>query len=257
MLPTAGNRAAKTAGKVELPTAGNRAAKTAGRVDSQVLYYPIFTMFACHTMSENIISYTNIVKDVIATSSSLRISNTNCLAEYNAEVASWNTKCRDNNSSSTSIFDEKVGEDGLSSQSTYDISTNALYHVQFICTNPKLLEEFITDSDILKDVYTSLTRAVNELRAQHSTNNTLFVCDKNGVTSNTYIAEELAKKITFNINGSELRQWSHVNQFAQVWHCKDLRHSPILKLAIEKAINKMEHGNKERGFVCDESHNDG
>ncbi len=69
----------------------------------------------------------------------------------------------------------------------------------FIMFNPsvqiqKLLEEFITDSDILKDIYTSLTRAVNKLRAQHSTNNTLFVSDKNGVTSNTYIAEVLAKK---------------------------------------------------------------
>ncbi len=118
MLPTVGNRAAKTAGRVELPTAGNRAAKTAGRVDSQVLYYPIFTTFACHTMSENIIFYTNIVKDVIATLSSLRLSNTNRLAEYNAEVISWNTKRKDNNSSSTSIFDKNVGEDGLSSQST-------------------------------------------------------------------------------------------------------------------------------------------
>jgi hypothetical protein len=130
----------------------------------------------------------------------MRLSNTNRFAEYNAEVASWNTKHKDNNSCSTSFFDEKIGEDGLSSQSTYDVSINALYHVQTICPNPKLLEEHITDSDILKDVYTSLTRAVKELRAQHSTNNALFVCDKNGVTSNTNIAEVVAKKVTFNIN---------------------------------------------------------
>jgi hypothetical protein len=38
----------------------------------------------------------------------------------------------------------------------------------------------ITDEDILNDVYTSLTRAVNELRVQHSMNKTLFICDKNG-----------------------------------------------------------------------------
>jgi hypothetical protein len=144
----------------------------------------------------------------------LRLSNTNCLAEYNAEVASWNTKRKDNKSSSTSIFEKNVGEDGLSSQSTYGVSINALYHVQSIRPNPKLLEEFITDSDILKVVYLSLTRAVNELRAQHSANNALFVCDKNGVTSNTYIAEVLAKKVTFNINDPELRRWSHINQFA-------------------------------------------
>ncbi len=118
MLPTAGNRAAKTAGRVELLTAGNRAAKTTGRVDSQVLYYPIFTTFACHTMSENILNNTNIVKNVIATMSTAHISNTNRLAEYNAEVASWNTKHKDNNSSSSSIFDKNIGEDGLSSQST-------------------------------------------------------------------------------------------------------------------------------------------
>ncbi len=92
---------------------------------------------------------------------------------------------------------------------------------------------------------------------QHLTNNTLFVCDKNGVTSNTFIAEVLAKKATFNIDDPELRQWSHVNQFARVWHCKDIRHSLILKLAIKKAINKTEHHNKERGFICDESHDDG
>ncbi len=80
-------------------------------------------------MSENILSYTNIVKDVIATSSSLRLSNTHRLAEYNAEVASWNTKRKDNNSSSTSIFEENIGEDGLSCQSSYNVSINALYHV--------------------------------------------------------------------------------------------------------------------------------
>jgi hypothetical protein len=84
------------------------------------------------------------------------------------------------NSSSTSIFDENVGEDGFSFQSNYDISINALYHVQSIRLNPKLLEEFITNGDILKHVYTSLRRAVNELRVQHLTNNTLFVCNKNG-----------------------------------------------------------------------------
>jgi hypothetical protein len=164
LLPTDGNRAAKTAGRVELPTAGNRAAKTAGRVDSQVLYYPSFTMFARHTMSENILNNTNIVKNVIATMSTAHISNANRLAEYNAEVASWNTKRKDNNSSSSSIFDENIGEDGLSSQSTYDVSINALYHVQSIRPNPKLLEELITDEDILNDVYTSHARTVNKLK---------------------------------------------------------------------------------------------
>jgi hypothetical protein len=131
-------------------------------------------------MSDNILNNTNIVKNVIATTSTVPISNTNHLAEYNAEVASWNTKCKDNNSFISSIFDDNVGEDGLSSQSTYNVSINALYHVQSIHPKPKLLEELITDEDILNDVCTSLTRAVNELREQHLMNNTFFVCDKNG-----------------------------------------------------------------------------
>ena len=54
----------------------------------------------------------------------------------------------------------------------------------------------------------------------------------------------LAKKVTFNIDDPELRQWSHANQFAWM-------------LAIKKKINKTEHHNKERGFVYDESHDDG
>jgi hypothetical protein len=52
-------------------------------------------------------------------------------------------------------------------------------------------------------------------------------------------------------------QWFHANQFARIWHCKDLRNSPILKLAIKKAINKTVHDNKERDLFCDENHDDG
>ncbi len=54
--------------------------------------------------------------------------------------------------------------------------------------------------------------------------------------------------MTNKIDDPELRQWSHTNQFAWIWNYKDLRHSPILKLAIEKAINETEHHNKERFF---------
>ena len=67
----------------------------------------------------------------------------------------------------------------------------------------------------------------------------------------------LAKKVTFNIDDPELRQWSRTNQYARIWHCKDLRNSLILKLAIKKAINKTVHDNKERDLFRDENHDDG
>ena len=102
--------------------------------------------------------------------------NKDCMAERNAEVASyWTSSRKSDNTHSTSIFDENIGEDGLSSQSTYDMTFKDMFQdrVNSISSNQKLLDPFVTDSDLLKENYSILAKAVYELGAHHSQTNTL------------------------------------------------------------------------------------
>jgi hypothetical protein len=94
-------------------------------------------------------------------------------------VDSWTTKCN-NNHDSTSIFDENIGEDRLSIQSMYDVNINNPYHTVSIAPNCDILDPPSLSDDELKDLYTILTKGINELRVQLSTNKTLQSVDKKG-----------------------------------------------------------------------------
>ena len=60
------------------------------------------------------------------------------MSQLNSEVSSWNVKRQIFPSSST-IFNESIGEDGLSSQSTYDVIFDNPHHIESIAPNPKVL----------------------------------------------------------------------------------------------------------------------
>ncbi|MEY3178966.1 MAG: hypothetical protein RJB42_1207, partial [Bacteroidota bacterium] len=236
----------KRAGLGALPTSRNKNSaatsngpKTSQRVESQHLYFPCFTTFARHQTAELFVYNTNVVKQVISTSQAGRHLSRDRMAERNAEVESWwASKRKSDKPLSVSIFDENIGEDGLSTQSTYDVALKA---IRLIRPNPKLLEPLITDQELVKNYYSILAKAVYELRAHHSQKNTLRVNDVEGKSSNTNISQVLAKKVTLKIDDAEFKQWSNVNQFAWFWHCIDLESSPILKIAVEKALDKTEH----------------
>ena len=119
------------------------------------------------------------------------------MAERNAEVESWwASSCKSDNTNSTLIFDKNIGEDGLSSQSTYNVAFKDIYQDcdNSIHPNPKLLEPLITDKELVKKYYSILAKAVYELWAHHSQKNTLHIFDTKRKSSNTYIAQVLAKK---------------------------------------------------------------
>ncbi len=81
---------------------------------------------------------------------------------------------------------------------------------------------------------------VNELRMQIGSKNTLSAIDHQGKTVNTNIAESQAQSVVFwLLDDIELVDWTTTNfLFARFWFCEDIYHSSILKLAIEKAIQK-------------------
>jgi hypothetical protein len=120
----------------------------------------------------------------------------------------WTAKAKNTkNSKGTSIFDKNVGEDGLSSQSTYDVSINTLSDIPLIGPTRKLLQAPVTDEVELRGAYATLIRAVNDLRAQYTTNHTLFALDKNGQAKNTNIAEAMAHHCIVGPDDPEFCQW--------------------------------------------------
>ena len=95
-------------------------------------------------------------------------------------VDSWATK-HNNNLDSTSIFDENIGEEGLSIQSMYDFDIDSPYYTGSLAPNCELLGSPSLSYDEYKDTYTILAKGVNELRHQLSTKNTLLSVEKKRV----------------------------------------------------------------------------
>jgi hypothetical protein len=63
------------------------------------------------------------------------------IAKFNLEVASWTTTCKATTAGSSLVFEDNVGEDRLSSQSTNKVNLDCLYYKASIAPNPKLLND--------------------------------------------------------------------------------------------------------------------
>jgi hypothetical protein len=155
----------------------------------------------------------------------------------NAVVASWTKKPRVTLSASHSLMlEDNVGEDGLSSQSMYTVDIDEKNYINSGMFHNKVSVE----SDDLKLIYTKLMKVVNELIIQASTKTTLAtICNSKSV--NTHIAQVPARTVTIQMDDIEFYEWSINNIHAHLWSCHDIDQSPILRLAMEKSINKSPH----------------
>jgi hypothetical protein len=236
----------------ELPTAKNRSTKFSPRDMSQCVYFDAFTSYARHQLPEDIDEILTIVEGVISNKNvtTKRFGSTNRMSRLNSEVSNWNAK-RPIFPSSSSIFNDSIGDDGLSSQSTYDVRIDNPHHIEAIAPNSKLLQDSLPTIDAMKTSYQILLKAVNEMRIQLSTKNTLSAIDRNGRTFNTNIAEIHATSVCLSIDDVEFYEWASENKFARFWYCQDLRHSEILKLSIENAIKKSPLDVLQRCLFCE------
>jgi hypothetical protein len=166
-----------------LPTAKSRPNNSIPRrLDTQFENHYIFTTGAPHKLPEDMMrQLRSIITDVLMDVSSQRSGTSNPLSRLNSMVDSWTTK-RNDKHDSTSIFDEHIGEDGLSIQSMYDVNIDNPYHTESLAPTRELLDSpspSLSD-DELKASYTILTKRINDLRVQLSTNKTLLIVDKKG-----------------------------------------------------------------------------
>ncbi len=143
------------------------------------------------------------------------------------------------------MFEDNVGEDVLSAQSSYTIDINDSNYIDNLAPDPTMFDnEVALGMDTLKKVYTQLISALNDVRIQKSTNSTLSAL-WNGKSQNTYIGQVKASSVVFKCDDIDFFDWSLHNSRAYFWLCDDIGKCPMLKVAIERAIEKLPHYNLE------------
>jgi hypothetical protein len=68
-------------------------------------------------------------------------------------VSSWTTNGKATTAGCLSVFEDNVGEDGLSTQSTYKVNIDCVYYREAIVPNPKVLNELKPSKEQLEIVY--------------------------------------------------------------------------------------------------------
>jgi hypothetical protein len=68
-------------------------------------------------------------------------------------VSSWTTNGKATTACSLLVFEDNVGEDGLSLQSTYKVNIDCPYYKTSIASNPKLLNDLKPSNEQLEKVY--------------------------------------------------------------------------------------------------------
>ncbi len=126
-------------------------------------YHSIFTMFQCH----NALSYDSykdeLIKRLLTSCRLVRISPTR---SKNAEVSSWWKGSSKSNSSlfHSLMFEDNVGEDGLSAQSSYIININDSNYIENLAPDPDMFDnDIFLEHDTLQKVYTKLIEALNKV----------------------------------------------------------------------------------------------
>jgi hypothetical protein len=103
----------------------------------------------------------------MTTSRSLPKRCTICpLAQLNSMVSSWTTNGKATTAGSVLVFEDNVGEDGLSSQSTYKVNIDCPYYKASVDPNPKVLHDLKPSKEQLEKVYGGIMKEVNDLQLQ-------------------------------------------------------------------------------------------
>jgi hypothetical protein len=112
------------------------------RVAGRCLHHDVFSMYMHHFVQNDIHPLKDVIQDIMTTSSSLpKGCIIGPLAQLNSIVSSWTTYGKATTAGSLLVFDDNVGEDGLSSQSTYKLNIDRLYYKACIAPNLKILND--------------------------------------------------------------------------------------------------------------------
>jgi hypothetical protein len=111
-------------------------------VARQLLYHDVFSTYMCHFVQNDPHPLKDVIQDIMNTSSSLpKRCIIGPLVQLNSTVSSWTTNGKATTAGSLLVFEDNVGEDRLSSQSTYKGNIDSPYYKASIAPNPKVLND--------------------------------------------------------------------------------------------------------------------
>ncbi len=110
----------------------------------------------------------------------------------------------------------------------------------------------------MENVYGGIIEEVSELQLQIASKKPHSAIDHQGKIKNTNIAKVQAQNVFFwPLDDIELvDKTTTIFLSARLWFCEDIHHSSILKLAIEKAIQKSTNANFSSKLFQDDSNNE-
>jgi hypothetical protein len=121
------------------------------------------------------------------------------------------------------------------------ISAIKIISIALSCTCKYLTYSTIDVAAELKGIYSSLYKAIYEIRLKPSNKTTLLVIDEKQSIIDTHIAQIKVFSVVHAYGDIELFDWARGNQSHSLWYCDDISKSPMLKSAIVKALKKSCH----------------
>jgi hypothetical protein len=207
------------------------------RVPLQYKYHSLFQTFPWHLLAKELYNLEAIIKETTNSTFFCR-SKVTPQSKLNAKVESW-TAHKVTNTVSSSMFNDNIGEDGLSAQSINDNNFDDSNYQKSLCPNQKLLHKVTTSHPSVRKIYVSVLQVINNLIAQISMKNTMTTNGGQGKSIKTNIAEVHASRVScFPLDDNEFFEWTCTNKYGRLSYCSDLSQLPILQQAIKKAIKK-------------------
>lgn len=205
---------------------------------AQSTFHAIFTSFQRHEVFKQAIF--KQAKDVIKTIKIEKIPDQprrNHIIQKNLEVASWSKQVQVK--TPLHVHDDNVGEDSLSSQSTYSQDIANEEYLQNLCPLVSYLESTsVTDVLEIRELYDFLFKAVRDIRVKTMNKNFPLTMDETRTIVPTNIVQLDASSVVNRYDDIEFHDWAHVTTSHSIWHCDDILQSPYLEDAIMKAIEK-------------------
>jgi hypothetical protein len=116
------------------------------------------------------------------------------------KVSSWTTNGKATTAASLLVFEDNVGEDGLSSQSTYKLNIGCPCYKASIAPNPKVLNDLKPSKEQLGKVYgVLLMKEVNDMQLQIDSKKTFLTLNCQGKSFNTNITKVQAQNVVFGL----------------------------------------------------------
>ena len=222
-----------------LPTSSNRMSKLAAHAEAQIYYHSLFFTLKRHGRPEDMSSFYEDFKQLCTTVS--KRTKLNPTKHLNSIITNWSSTPRKSSISmipNLLAHHDNIGDDGLMSQSTFDVAITNEDYLNQLPPNPFLIDNIQPSNDELHQYYSKLLQTYNTMKQKMVHHDTLRAIRKKGEQIDVHVYDCLARDILLAVDDAEFTDWCLHNQYARLWYCPFFDKSALLKLAVQSCIRK-------------------